>query len=365
MPSVTKRFEGAKMFRHRLVCAILSCTPIRITNIRPNSNPPGLLDHEVNFLRLLDSLTNGTRLKINETGTKVDFRPGFIVGSDHLIHKCVTSRGIGYWIEAILPLLLFAKTSTKITFTDCCTNHDLDLTVDTIRNAVFPCVTRFLEEGEEDGLELKLKRRGVLPLGGGEVILSVPMVRKSLEPIDFTDVGKVKRIRGLCYTVRMAANTANRVGIAARGVLNNLLPDVWIFTEHHSGKSAGKSPGFGLSLSAETTEGAIITVEHCAPQGAIPEDFGKTVVHCLLEELSFGGCVDSCVQSVILLLMVLTPEDVSRVRLGRLSPFTMDVLRTIKEFFGTVFKLREDNDSNSVVCSCLGTGLVNFNKTAC
>lgn len=38
-----------------------------------------------------------------------------------------------------------------------------------------------------------------------------------------------------------------------------------------------------------------------------------------------GGCVDTQNQSLALLFMVLGPEDVSKVRLGKLSPFTINV----------------------------------------
>ena len=45
---------------------------------------------------------------------------------------------------------------------------------------------------------LQILKRGAPPEGGGEVIFSCP-VRKSLRPIQNTDPGKIKRIRGLAY----------------------------------------------------------------------------------------------------------------------------------------------------------------------
>ena len=41
-------------------------------------------------------------------------------------------------------------------------------------------------------------KRGAPPEGGGEVVFSCP-VRRTLRPIQFTDAGKIKRIRGLAY----------------------------------------------------------------------------------------------------------------------------------------------------------------------
>ena len=45
---------------------------------------------------------------------------------------------------------------------------------------------------------LQIVKRGAPPEGGGEVVFSCP-VRRTLRPIQFTDAGKVKRIRGLAY----------------------------------------------------------------------------------------------------------------------------------------------------------------------
>jgi RNA 3'-terminal phosphate cyclase len=53
---------------------------------------------------------------------------------------------------------------------------------------------------------------------------------------------------------------------AARGVLNQLLADVYIFTDAMSGAAAGASPGYGLTLVAETTTGCLISAEAAATQ---------------------------------------------------------------------------------------------------
>jgi hypothetical protein len=55
-----------------------------------------------------------------------------------------------------------------------------------------------------------------------------------------------------------------------------------------------------------------------------------------------GGVVDSAHQPLILQLMVLTPEDVSKVRFGRLSVQAICTLRLLKEAFGVTFKITEE-----------------------
>ena len=53
---------------------------------------------------------------------------------------------------------------------------------------------------------------------------------------------------------------------AARGVLNALLADVYIFTDAMSGKASGVSPGYGITLVAETTSGCLLSAQMAATQ---------------------------------------------------------------------------------------------------
>ena len=77
--------------------------------------------------------------------------------------------------------------------------------------------------------------------------------------------GMVKRVRGIAYSMRVAPAASNRMVDGARGVLNPLLADVFVFTDHMPGHEAGESPGYGLSLVAETTTGLLISSQASAP----------------------------------------------------------------------------------------------------
>ena len=112
----------------------------------------------------------------------------------------------------------------------------------------------------------------------------------------------VKRIRGVAFTAKVSPQTANRMVDAVRGAFNKLLPDVYIFTDHHSGRTSGASPGFGISLVAETTTGFALSADGAvAAPGAggsrqAPEDVGERVAAALLDEIALGGVVDGAHQ---------------------------------------------------------------------
>lgn len=98
MPAIVENnvlvYKGSNFFRQRLLLATLSARAIRIENIRSNHDDPGLREYEVNLIRLLDKVTNGTRVELSQTGTSIYFQPGILIGGQ-VTHDCCTQRGIG------------------------------------------------------------------------------------------------------------------------------------------------------------------------------------------------------------------------------------------------------------------------------
>ena len=62
------KFKGSQHFRQRLVFATLSGRPIRIDGIREQDENPGVRDYEACLLRLIEKVTDGCVVEINETG---------------------------------------------------------------------------------------------------------------------------------------------------------------------------------------------------------------------------------------------------------------------------------------------------------
>jgi RNA 3'-terminal phosphate cyclase-like protein len=351
------KFEGCQQFRYRVVSSLLSGKQLKITKIRMDDDQPGLHDFEANFLRFIELITDGTSIEINDTGTILRFTPGLVVGGSGLTHDCGTSRSIGWFLEPIIPLLVFAKESTQITLFGI-TNDAVDMSVDVMRNVTLPLLRNF-----GISAEMKIKKRGAPPNGGGVVEFSTQIVRE-LRPVALEDMGLIKRVRGVAYSSRVSPTILTRVVDAARGVLNNLLPDVYVHTDHYKGADGGNSPGYSLALVAESTTGVLISAEYTATQGSVPEDIGTYGAALLLQEIRKGGVVDSSHQSLVLILMILCPEDVCKVRFGQLSDNAIGTLRLIRDIFGVVFKLKEDRETNTVMLSCLGTGYRNVSRRA-
>lgn len=360
-PVSVLHFSGHQYLRHRLVLSILSGKPVKIDKIRPDDKNPGLRDYEVSLLRLLERVTNGTVIEISVTGTAILVKPGVIAGGT-VVHECPLSRSIGYFLEPIVMLAPFSKKPLHLTLRGI-TSDDRDLSADLIRTVTLPHLQLF---GISEGLELRIKKRGAAPLGGGEVQFLCPIV-KQVKTLNFVDRGRIKRIRGIAHAVRVSPQFSNRMIEAARSVLNRYIPDIYLYSDVYKGEDSGKSPGYALSLLAESTTGAIHSAEAVSVPGGTPEDVALTASRALLSEIRRGGCVDKQHQVLVLLMMVLGSEDVGRCRMGEPTPRTIQFLRDVHQTFGTSFKIvpadKSDPESTELVFSCYGTGYVNANRT--
>lgn len=183
------------------------------------------------------------------------------------------------------------------------------------------------------------------------------MIFVFIQAVTWIDEGMVKSIRGVTFTTKISPDFEKRMRYAARGIFNRLIPDVHIFTDHKSGPAAGRyifgsifnmffscliafffftkvicmiilmnvcnfnrSPGYGISLVAETTTGCLISADKAVsdasenvsenfdedekPELTPPEELGVQVASLLLEEIEQGGVVDSTHQVYILYFYV-------------------------------------------------------------
>ncbi|PPQ77509.1 hypothetical protein CVT25_011306 [Psilocybe cyanescens] len=359
-PNSLIHFSGHQHLRSRLVLSILSGKHVRIDKIRSEDKNPGLRDYEISLLRLLEKFTNGTIIEISVTGTAILLKPGVILGGT-LQHECPTSRAIGYFLEPLIMLAPFAKKPANITLKGITTDEH-DFSADILRTVTLPHLQLF---GISQGLELRIKRRGATPGGGGEVQFMCPIV-KQVKTINFVDPGRIKRIRGVAHVVRVNPQFSNRMIEASRSILNRYIPDIYLYSDIYKGDESGKSPGYALTLLAESTTSAIYCSEAISEAGVAPEDIGLKATRALLSEVEKGGCIDERHQILVLLMMVLGSEDVGRCRMGEPTRKTIQFLRDVRSFFATSFKIVSadppDPECSQLIYSCYGTGYVNANR---
>ncbi|CAK7902775.1 RNA 3'-terminal phosphate cyclase-like protein [[Candida] anglica] len=364
--STITTFEGHRNLRVRLVLATLAGTPVKITKIRSDDMNPGLKDYEVSFLRLLEAVTNGSQIEISYTGTTVIYRPGIIIGGEHT-HNCPPSKPVGYFIEPMLYLAPFSKSKFSIVFKGLtASDSGKDAGVEAIKWGLLPIMEKF---GVRE-ISLHILKRGSPPLGGGEVHLMCNSLIANPLTLHSTDTPKFSAIRGVAYCTRVSPSTVNRMIEAARNVLRPTGADVNITADVWRGDNSGKSPGFGVTLVAESKKGWRVLAEGVGSAGSLPEDLGETVALQLLHELS-NSCVLGRNQILLTLCyMAIGKEDIGRLKLhkSQIDENFVWYLRDIKAIFGTEVYLKDcadepiPGDEDYMMASVKGIGFTSASK---
>lgn len=353
---------GPQDFTTRLALATLAGKPVRIINIRSDDQNPGLRDFEITFLRVLEGITNGSVIEISYTGTSVIYKPGLIIGGSHTFN-CPLSRGVGYFVEPLLLLAPFGKKPLTVTLNGITSPvDDLDISVDAIRTVLFPALVKFGIERSE----LRIVRRGSAPKGGGQVVLSMPSQILQPKTLHATDQISINKIRGIAYSTRVSPTAVNRVVDRAREVLKASDVDTYIYSDVTKGEENGLSPGFGVTLVAETKTGWPVGAQATAAQGTIPEDLGELAAKRLFREIAMRGCMGRLELPMTVVLMTLGSEDLGRVLVGteQVDSRLVQLLKDIAEFWPNthaVFKNERDEHGNMTMLM-KGTGFVNANK---
>ncbi|KAJ5898651.1 hypothetical protein N7504_008939 [Penicillium tannophilum] len=392
------KFTSHHNLIYRLVLSTLTGRTVHISQIRSNSpTNPGLAPHEISFLRLLEAVTNGSQMEISYTGTIVVYKPGLITGtapgsgaSGGLIRHELPSncnRGLSYYLIPLCLLAPFSKAPMKVLFSGpgviTSSTPTGDMSVDSVRTAILPLYNQF---GMFNNVELRiLKRSNPGPNGrggGGEVQFVFGHQIRLPKTLHLMNPGRIKRIRGVVYSVGVSGSNNARMIETARGILNPLSPDTYIFSDvssaplipapDRSNPNAKKKIGlgFGLSLVAESSTGCLYSADVASPPsgGQPPEDIGKQCAYQLLETISKGGCVAPAAAPTMLTLMTMGSEDVGRLQVGReviADPNLIQLARDLTKFGAPGWGIRDasdENDSGDVIISVVGRGIGNVGR---
>ena len=396
-PQEPLRLSTQRFLAHRLILSTLTGRAVRFERIRPSSlSHTGLAPHEISFLRLLEAVTNGSQIVIGLTGTDLLYKPGLITGSapgsgassgvirHELPAEC--TRGVSYFLIPLCLLAPFSKAPINVLFTGpgviTSATPSGDISADSVRTAILPLYAQF---GITNNIELRILRRSNVGSGGkggaGEVQLVFGHQVRLPKTVHMMNPGRVKKIRGVAYCTGVSASNNARMIEEARGVLNPMTGDTYIFsdvspapyltTQEKSNPNQKRKVGvgFGLSLVAESSTGSLYSADLASPPagGIPPEDIGRQCAYQLLESISCGGAVSLVAAPTILTLMAMGSEDVGRLRLGKDVLSSIPIIglaRDLKAFGASGWGVRESQTgpSGDVVVSIVGKDIGNVGR---
>lgn len=258
-------FFGHEWMRERVLLSVLSGRPLHVRKIRSRVSGeehglPGLQPYEASFLRLICKVTAGSELAIDATGTAFSLRPGVLRGvhsnadaagrgsasasaasASPVTHSCHAGRGVAYFLEPLVLLSAFSRFRMHVLLKGVTDAHPLDPSVDLLRLEMLPLLQTLLkkaggplaEAALANPAELRVLTRGLPEAPFGLVSFRGPAVaRGPIAPLQLAEPAAPKaRVRGVAFAAGASPALARRAVAAARGVLNAVLPDVWIAVE--------------------------------------------------------------------------------------------------------------------------------------
>jgi RNA 3'-terminal phosphate cyclase-like protein len=329
-------------------------------------------DFEASLLRLVDKLTDGTKIAINETGTSLRLAPGEILGGqiEHELPSSSASpesnasaipnpRGFAYFLEVAMFLGLFGKRPLQLRLMGPVSNFpeigNLDNSLEIFKSVTIPTMNRLLGS-PMISLKVDKQRRSV--------DLFVSVLPRNIAPVqNLGSEGKVKRVRGVAWTNKCSSQFTARMIESTRGELNPAVSDVWVFSDTFNENRGWES--FGISLVSETDGGVFKGASDSVVRGGAEEaeELGREVARKLLGEIANGGMIDSSHQWMTVLIMALSGDHkVGKMYIGnKLDNYAVEVMRLVKDFFAVQFKFAPHPDSGEgIVIETVGCSLMNM-----
>merc|ERR1711920_618380 len=144
--------------------------------------------------------------------------------------------------------------------------------------------------------------------------------------------------------------------------------DVFIFTDHMKGINAGHSPGFGISLIAETLSGPSLSAENMGglnhENPLSPEELGQKTALRLLYEINSCGVVDSLHQSFLLILCAMSGIQLHQIQTGPLTKHAIGTIEQIEKLLGVKFIIDPLKEKDAFLVTCIGANLRNISRNS-
>ena len=320
---------GGQAVRTSVAMAAITGTDTHLTRIRENRPTNGLSKQHCTAVEGVSRLT-GCQIIGNQLGSS----ELTVFPKDEKEYDITMDVGTAGSIALVLQAMMLSLR-----------NHDkpvrIDLTggtnvmwsppLDSYKQILFPLM-------KEIGIEcdLEIVQRGLYPEGCGRAVFTSKPYR-TIRPLNITDLGKLKCIRGICF----AQNLPEWIMDQLIEGCTEILTDVPLEITKES-NSEGVSKGAGISLVAEYENGrlganVLTSRNHPAKQAGID------VAHDLQKIMESGSTMDVHTADQLLPYLAMA-EGNSSFSVSRISRHLLSQMDTLETFLDVKFGVeRKDN----------------------
>lgn len=304
---------GGQIIRTALSLAMLTQTPIHITNIRAGRKKSGLMRQHLVCVKSAGAISHANVTGAELGSRELTFRPHTIQSGGALEKNWrfeIGSAGsTSLVLQTLLPALLFAKhDSPKSSVTIRGGTHNpLAPTADFLSHAFMPAL-----QNMGIGVDYQVKKVGFAPIGGGEVTAIFSTVDfDNIKPLNLTKRGELIGIDLVAGELNLSHEILQRELKTAldKIVKDNQLTKDQITTHYHSWHNIGE--GNSCYAVVKSQVGATVHQEVftlLGEKGTSAENIGKRLAGQVSRYLHSPACVDEYLTDQLLLPLALIAE---------------------------------------------------------
>jgi RNA 3'-terminal phosphate cyclase (ATP) len=291
---------GGQILRTALALSAILGKPFVIHHIRSKRKNPGLQAQHLVAVEALSKITKAQAEGVKFGSQKIEFYPQRIFSGDYQF-EVKTAGSIILLLQAIFLPLCLAQGSSRVTLVGG-THVPWSPPFDYFSEVLLPTL-------EPMGISVgaTLEKWGFYPRGGGRIQLNIKPAQ-ALEPINLTERGSLRKIRGLSTSSNLPRQVAERQKDQALKRIQeelNLEADIKILYDTPS-----NGPGSFLLLLAEY-EKTIAGFSSLGKKGKPAEKIADEAVDDLKNYLSSEGCIDPHLADQLVPFMALTKRNSS------------------------------------------------------
>lgn len=310
------------MVRTSVAMSTLTGKEVHLTRIRENRPTNGLSRQHCTAINAVAEMTGSVAIGNSPGSRELTFKPG-----NDMRYSLNTDVGSAGSVSLVLQAMLLAGSRTdkplRIDITGG-TNVMWAPPIDTYNQVLFPLMERMGIKVNAEILE-----RGFFPEGGGRVSAILDPVRK-INPLKLPDLGKLKRIRGICFIQNLPDWITKQL---ISGCKKPLEP--FGGAEIETERTTGISKGAGLCLVAEYEKG-FLGSNVITARGRSPKDAGTDAANDLIREMESGATLDVNTADQLLPYMAMADGD-SVFSVSRISRHLLSQMDTLEDFLDVSF----------------------------
>lgn len=305
-----------------MAMSTLTGKEVHLTRIRENRPTNGLSRQHCTAINAVAEMTGSVAIGNSPGSRELTFKPG-----NDMRYSLNTDVGSAGSVSLVLQAMLLAGSRTdkplRIDITGG-TNVMWAPPIDTYNQVLFPLMERMGIKVNAEILE-----RGFFPEGGGRVSAILDPVRK-INPLKLPDLGKLKRIRGICFIQNLPDWITKQL---ISGCKKPLEP--FGGAEIETERTTGISKGAGLCLVAEYEKG-FLGSNVITARGRSPKDAGTDAANDLIREMESGATLDVNTADQLLPYMAMADGD-SVFSVSRISRHLLSQMDTLEDFLDVSF----------------------------